>query len=134
MQVQFASAAQVTRTGGVPLAPAGTLWPCCTSRNGPMQFLAQVVLDDPGDGSGGHAQTLAHPLTVDLPGAGTQFTATAQENPDSAQRSKSVEARCVGCNCRLRLVLRVVVGLVFVGRVGPDRGGEELRSPNTCAS
>ncbi|MFJ9036773.1 DUF1963 domain-containing protein [Streptomyces sp. NPDC102406] len=41
-----ASAAQITRTGGVPLAPAGTAWPCCTSCEGPMQFLAQVVLDD----------------------------------------------------------------------------------------
>ncbi|MFG2212621.1 DUF1963 domain-containing protein [Streptomyces sp. NPDC048638] len=45
-----APTAQVTRTGGVPLAPAGTPWPCCTSCNGPMQFLAQVVLDDLGKG------------------------------------------------------------------------------------
>ncbi|MFS4092494.1 DUF1963 domain-containing protein [Streptomyces sp. AF1A] len=45
-----ASAAQATRTGGVPLAPAGTPWPCCTSCKGPMQFLAQVVLDDLGGG------------------------------------------------------------------------------------
>ncbi|MEU1711221.1 hypothetical protein ABZ478_39160, partial [Streptomyces sp. NPDC005706] len=44
--------APVTRTGGVPLAPAETLWPCCASCNGPMQFLAQVVLDDLGDGLG----------------------------------------------------------------------------------
>ncbi|MFF2205934.1 DUF1963 domain-containing protein [Streptomyces sp. NPDC058145] len=36
----------VTRTGGVPLAPAGTEWPCCASCEGPMQFLAQVVLND----------------------------------------------------------------------------------------
>ncbi|MGW6705910.1 DUF1963 domain-containing protein [Streptomyces sp. NPDC054956] len=38
--------APVTRTGGGPLAPAGTEWPSCTSCSGPMQFLAQVVLDD----------------------------------------------------------------------------------------
>ncbi|MFK0294390.1 DUF1963 domain-containing protein [Streptomyces sp. NPDC090442] len=42
----------VTRTGGVPLAPAGAPWPCCASCEGPMQFLAQVVLDDLGDGVG----------------------------------------------------------------------------------
>ncbi|WP_310727932.1 DUF1963 domain-containing protein [Streptomyces sp. N2A] len=44
--------ALVTRTGGVPLAPPGTEWPCCTSCEGPMQFLAQVVLDDVGGGGG----------------------------------------------------------------------------------
>ncbi|MEW2260650.1 DUF1963 domain-containing protein [Streptomyces sp. NPDC047869] len=42
--------APVTRTGGVPLAPAETPWPCCASCSGPMQFLAQVVLDDLQDG------------------------------------------------------------------------------------
>ncbi|MFF4287247.1 DUF1963 domain-containing protein [Streptomyces sp. NPDC001633] len=36
----------VTRTGGVPLAPAGTEWPCCASCEGPMQFLAQVILNN----------------------------------------------------------------------------------------
>lgn len=40
--------ALVTRTGGVPLAPAGTAWPGCTACGGPMQFLAQVLLDDLG--------------------------------------------------------------------------------------
>ncbi|MEU9577228.1 hypothetical protein [Streptomyces chilikensis] len=38
--------ALVTRTGGVPLAPAGTAWPTCAECGGPMQFLAQVLLDD----------------------------------------------------------------------------------------
>ncbi|MFH8629064.1 DUF1963 domain-containing protein [Streptomyces lydicus] len=41
--------ALVTRTGGVPLAGVGTEWPCCSSCEGPMQFLAQVVLDDLGE-------------------------------------------------------------------------------------
>ncbi|QMU73542.1 DUF1963 domain-containing protein [Streptacidiphilus sp. P02-A3a] len=44
-----APTALVTRTGGVPLAPAGAPWPCCASCSAPMQFLAQVVLDDLGD-------------------------------------------------------------------------------------
>ncbi|MFH9656795.1 hypothetical protein ACH4NF_00525 [Streptomyces sp. NPDC017248] len=50
-----APAARVTRTGGVPLAPAGTPWPRCTSCDGPMQFLAQVVLADLGYGTTDHA-------------------------------------------------------------------------------
>lgn len=44
--------ALVTRTGGVPLALAGTEWPCCASCEHPMQFLAQVVLDDLVEGGG----------------------------------------------------------------------------------
>lgn len=40
--------ALVTRTGGIPLAPPGTEWPCCSSCAGPLQFLAQVVLDGVG--------------------------------------------------------------------------------------
>ncbi|GAA2790986.1 hypothetical protein GCM10010505_18270 [Kitasatospora aburaviensis] len=53
--------APVTRVGGVPLAPEGTAWPCCSSCDGPMQFLAQIVLadldsDDGGSGSGPSAQ------------------------------------------------------------------------------
>ncbi|MET8575234.1 hypothetical protein [Streptomyces sp. NPDC005012] len=39
--------ALVTRTGGVPLAPAGTAWPMCADCEGPMQFLAQFLLDGP---------------------------------------------------------------------------------------
>ncbi len=35
-----------TRTGGVPLVPAGFEWPVCDECDGSMQFLAQVRLDD----------------------------------------------------------------------------------------
>ncbi|AUG80601.1 hypothetical protein CFP65_5924 [Kitasatospora sp. MMS16-BH015] len=38
----------LTRTGGVPLVPAGFVWPRCAGCGGAMQFLAQVVLDDLG--------------------------------------------------------------------------------------
>ncbi|MFI9366712.1 DUF1963 domain-containing protein [Kitasatospora sp. NPDC053057] len=38
--------ALMTRTGGVPLAPPDTEWPTCSTCGGPMQFLAQVLLDD----------------------------------------------------------------------------------------
>lgn len=41
--------ALITRTGGIPLAPPGAEWPCCSSCDGPLQFLAQVVLDGVGD-------------------------------------------------------------------------------------
>jgi hypothetical protein len=41
-----ADAAKITRTGGIPLVPAGFSWPACRSCAGPMQFLAQVM---PGD-------------------------------------------------------------------------------------
>ena len=40
-----AADALLTRIGGVPLAPAGTAWPYCATCAGPMQFLAQIVLD-----------------------------------------------------------------------------------------
>ncbi len=35
-----------TRTGGVPLVPAGFEWPICKTCGGPMQFLAQIQLPD----------------------------------------------------------------------------------------
>ncbi|MET7468422.1 methyltransferase domain-containing protein [Micromonospora sp. NPDC005686] len=35
-----------TRSGGVPLVPAGFDWPLCGECDGPMQFLTQVRLDD----------------------------------------------------------------------------------------
>jgi hypothetical protein len=35
-----------TRTGGVPLVPGGFTWPGCVECAGPMQFIAQIVLDD----------------------------------------------------------------------------------------
>ncbi|MFG2298682.1 hypothetical protein [Streptomyces sp. NPDC048603] len=41
--------APVTRIGGLPLAPAGTEWPMCTTCSGPLRFIAQLVL---GEGHG----------------------------------------------------------------------------------
>ena len=38
--------ALVTRTGGIPLTPTGFRWPRCAECSGPMQFLAQLLLDD----------------------------------------------------------------------------------------
>ena len=38
--------APATRTGGLPLVPAGFGWPTCRECEGPMQFLAQIRLDD----------------------------------------------------------------------------------------
>lgn len=38
--------AAITRTGGVPLAPAGFTWPACRTCGGPMRFLAQILLGD----------------------------------------------------------------------------------------
>ncbi|GAB3279330.1 DUF1963 domain-containing protein [Kineosporia babensis] len=35
-----------TRTGGVPLAPAGFTWPMCAACGGNMQFLAQIALGE----------------------------------------------------------------------------------------
>jgi hypothetical protein len=35
-----------TRTGGLPLAPAGFVWPRCRTCAGNMQFVAQVRLGD----------------------------------------------------------------------------------------
>ncbi|MFB8238708.1 hypothetical protein ACFC58_19355 [Kitasatospora purpeofusca] len=43
-----AADATVTRIGGVPLAPPGTAWPSCADCGGPLQFLAQIVLDGSG--------------------------------------------------------------------------------------
>jgi uncharacterized protein YwqG len=38
----------VTRFGGRPLIPRGTdfHWPCCSSCDGPMQFLGQIAMED----------------------------------------------------------------------------------------
>ncbi|MDH6111496.1 thiol-disulfide isomerase/thioredoxin [Kitasatospora sp. MAP12-15] len=48
--------ALLTRTGGVPLAPVGTVWPRCATCSGPMQFLAQIMLADLSRGVGGEAE------------------------------------------------------------------------------
>lgn len=36
----------VTRTGGLPLVPEGFEWPTCATCSGPMQFLAQLLVDE----------------------------------------------------------------------------------------
>ncbi|MEW1603326.1 DUF1963 domain-containing protein [Streptomyces sp. DH-12] len=53
--------APVTRTGGVPLVPAGFTWPRCAECAGPMQFLAQVPADAPGAQG---AEAAEHVLSV----------------------------------------------------------------------
>lgn len=40
--------ALVTRTGGVPLVPAGFTWPRCAACSRSMQFLAQLLVNAPG--------------------------------------------------------------------------------------
>lgn len=45
--------AAVTRTGGVPLVPAGFSWPACAACGGPMHFIAQVLPGDLGPAGGG---------------------------------------------------------------------------------
>jgi hypothetical protein len=41
-----ADGSRVSRSGGVPLVPAGLSWPSCVTCSGPMQFLVQLL---PGD-------------------------------------------------------------------------------------
>jgi hypothetical protein len=43
--------ARVTRTGGTPLAPDGFGWPSCRACEGPMRFIALVMLGDLGSGA-----------------------------------------------------------------------------------
>ncbi|WP_328301496.1 YwqG family protein [Streptomyces sp. NBC_00435] len=65
--------APVTRVGGLPLAPAGTPWPTCTACSGPLQFIAQIVLDD---GRG----VLAVFMCANRPGRCEAWSATAGGN------------------------------------------------------
>ena len=44
--------------GGKPLAGAGTRWPCCSSCNSPMQFLAQLPLASLDEAKGHRDQVL----------------------------------------------------------------------------
>lgn len=44
--------------GGRPLANASTMWPCCSSCAGPMQFLAQLPLDSLDEAIGHEDQVL----------------------------------------------------------------------------
>lgn len=54
----------VTRTGGMPLAPAGTPWPTCATCEGPMQFLAQIALDGLGGPTGQAGSTAAWVMAI----------------------------------------------------------------------
>ncbi|MFD9004060.1 DUF1963 domain-containing protein [Streptomyces sp. NPDC059582] len=56
--------APVTRTGGVPLVPAGFSWPLCAACSGPMQFLAQLWGTDPGGREAGPALPTEGVLSV----------------------------------------------------------------------
>ncbi|MCC3769655.1 DUF1963 domain-containing protein [Streptomyces sp. UNOC14_S4] len=60
--------APVTRTGGVPLAPPGTDWPRCATCEGPMQFLAQILLADQGAATGADTGLLALFMCQNDPG------------------------------------------------------------------
>ncbi|MFF0553243.1 hypothetical protein ACFYUL_30275 [Streptomyces sp. NPDC004311] len=66
-----AADAPVSRTGGVPLAPAGTVWPVCRACAGPLQFLAQLVLD---------AGVLALFMCAHRPGGCAQWNPSAGGN------------------------------------------------------
>ncbi|MFI5668131.1 hypothetical protein [Streptomyces sp. NPDC051704] len=65
--------APVTRVGGLPLAPAGTPWPTCTTCSGPLCFIAQIVLD------GGHG-VLAVFMCANDPGSCGEWSATSGGN------------------------------------------------------
>ncbi|WP_406067149.1 DUF1963 domain-containing protein [Streptomyces sp. NBC_01020] len=73
-----------TRTGGTPLAPAGTSWPACATCEGPMQFLAQVVLNDldrpmdQSDAQAGHVMAIF--MCQNDPGMCDEWSATAGGN------------------------------------------------------
>ncbi len=56
--------APVTRTGGVPLVPAGFTWPQCAACSGPMQFLAQLLVNAPGTQGAGPAASAECVLPV----------------------------------------------------------------------
>ncbi|MFE2283934.1 hypothetical protein ACFXDJ_07160 [Streptomyces sp. NPDC059443] len=81
--------APVTRTGGNPLAPAGTAWPGCATCGGPMRFLAQIVLDEEGRpvaaeglAQGGRAQgrVMAVFMCCNNPGMCEEWSPTAGGN------------------------------------------------------
>ncbi|WP_405762736.1 hypothetical protein [Streptomyces sp. NBC_00045] len=65
--------APVTRVGGLPLAPAGTQWPTCTTCSGPLQFIAQMVLD-------GGRGVLSVFMCANDPGSCAEWSATAGGN------------------------------------------------------
>ncbi|MFJ1563422.1 hypothetical protein ACIOG8_04215 [Streptomyces erythrochromogenes] len=63
--------APVSRTGGVPLGPAGMVWPVCRACAGPLRFLAQIVLD---------AGVLALFMCAHRPGGCEQWSPSAGGN------------------------------------------------------
>ncbi|WP_328619957.1 hypothetical protein [Streptomyces sp. NBC_00354] len=65
--------APVTRIGGLPLAPAGTQWPTCTTCSGPLRFIAQMVLD-------GGRGVLSVFMCANDPGSCKDWSATAGGN------------------------------------------------------
>ncbi|MFE2323855.1 hypothetical protein ACFXD5_08070 [Streptomyces sp. NPDC059385] len=65
--------APITRIGGLPLAPPGTKWPTCTTCSGPLQFIAQIVLDD-------ERGVLAVFMCANAPGMCEEWSATAGGN------------------------------------------------------
>ncbi|MFG2230084.1 hypothetical protein ACGFNX_08680 [Streptomyces sp. NPDC048723] len=69
--------AQVSRTGGVPTAPAGTVWPVCRLCAGPLQFLGQIVLGDTAPAGPG---VLALFMCAHRPGRCEQWSPTAGGN------------------------------------------------------
>lgn len=72
--------APVTRTGGVPLAPAETTWPACAACAAPLQFLAQIHLGDlPGTATPSPG-VLALFMCANRPGRCEQWSPTAGGN------------------------------------------------------
>jgi hypothetical protein len=66
-----------TRTGGVPLVPAGFVWPRCRTCRGPMQFLTQVALRDVDPADRGQ---LAVFMCQNRPGGCEEWSATSGGN------------------------------------------------------
>ncbi|KOV64093.1 hypothetical protein ADK64_18035 [Streptomyces sp. MMG1121] len=75
--------ALITRTGGTPLAPPGAVWPNCATCGGPMQFLAQILLDDLSRPVGGGTQA-GHVMAIFMcqndPGMCDEWSPTAGGN------------------------------------------------------
>ncbi|MEU7605642.1 DUF1963 domain-containing protein [Streptomyces sp. NPDC041003] len=72
--------APVTRTGGTPLAPAGTAWPTCASCAAPLQFLAQIHLGDLPGHTAPTPGVLALFMCANRPGQCEQWSPTAGGN------------------------------------------------------
>ncbi|MGY0465421.1 hypothetical protein ACW14Y_34970 [Kitasatospora sp. cg17-2] len=106
----------VTRVGGVPLAPPGTAWPSCADCGGPLQFLAQIVLD----GSG--AAVTGGPGQQDR----LLVLFACQNRPGVCQ---DWEARS-GANLALVLPAQGLVPIPLPGPADLDENGEEDDTPD----